>query len=306
MTARREARQTERGQKEAGGYVSAPTVRRRQLGRTLRSIREKLGLTQEEAAENTGGRISPAKLSRIETARNAASASDVEALLDLYGVSDADVRRDMIRLTREGSQRGWWQSYRSVLSPVYEDLISLEAEASTIRTWQLASIPGLLQTPQYAHAAIASTAMSKAITDRVQALVEVRLARQSVLSRSEPLRLRAIIGEAALRTRLPDASVMYDQLSRLVHFASMPNVDVQVLPITAPLTVGQTGSFSILGFGELAELSVVHLEQLTSALYVEDATQVSTYADAHESLTAAALSVEQSLDLITHARDQKP
>ncbi|MFD7854219.1 helix-turn-helix domain-containing protein [Streptomyces microflavus] len=285
--------------------MSAPTVRRRQLGRTLRAMRERLSLTQEDAADGTRGKISPAKLSRIETARNAASASDVELLLDLYEVTDADLRRDIIHLTREGGQRGWWQSYRSVLSPVYQDLISLEAEATTIRTWQIASIPGLLQTPQYAHAAITSTAMSEAISDRVQALVDVRLARQSVLSRSEPLRLRAIIGEAALRTQLPDPAVMHDQLSRLVRFATLPNIDIQVLPIGAPLTVGQTGSFAILGFGNLTELSVVHLEQLTSALYVEDHTQVSTYADAHESLTAAALSVEKSLDLIKQARDQK-
>ncbi|MEV7261877.1 helix-turn-helix transcriptional regulator [Streptomyces sp. NPDC093937] len=285
--------------------MSAPTVRRRQLGRTLRAMRERLGITQEDAADRTAGKISSAKLSRIETAKNAAASSDVELLLDLYGIGDVDLRRDMIRLTREGAQRGWWQSYRSVLSPVYQDLISLEAEAATIRTWQVASIPGLLQTPQYAHAAIASTAMSEAISDRVQALVEVRLARQSVLTREQPLRLRAIIGEAALRTRLPDPAVMYDQLSRLLHFAGMPTIEIQVLPITAPLTVGQTGSFSILGFGDLAELSVVHLEQLTSALYVEDSAQVTTYADAHIALTAAALPVEQSLDLITQVRDQK-
>lgn len=285
--------------------MSAPTVRRRQLGRTLRAMRDRLNLTQEEAAERTDGKISSAKLSRIETAKNAATAADVERLLDLYGIADDDLRRDMLRLTREGAQRGWWQSYRSVLSPVYQDLISLEAEAATIRTWQVASIPGLLQTPQYAHAAIASTAMSEAISDKVQALVEVRLARQSVLTRDQPLRLRAIIGEAALRTQLPDPTVMYDQLSRLLHFASLPTIDIQVLPIGAPLTVGQTGSFTILGFGDLAELSVVHLEQLTSALYVEDSAQVTTYADAHMALTAAALPVEQSLDLISQVRDQK-
>lgn len=285
--------------------MSAPTVRRRQLGRTLRAIRERLSVTQEEAAAQTGGRISSAKLSRIETAKNAAAAADVEILLDLYGVTDDELRGDLIRLTREGAQRGWWQSYRQVLSPIYQDFISLEAEASSIRTWQVASIPGLLQTPQYARAAITSTAMSEAISDRVEALVEVRLARQSVLTREQPLRLRVIIGEAALRTRLPDPAIMYDQLSRLLHFAAMPNIDIQVLPSSAPLTVGQTGSFSIFGFGDLAELSVAHLEQLTSALYVEDSAQVAVYADAHMALTAAALPVEQSLDLITQVRDQK-
>ncbi|MGC5398094.1 helix-turn-helix domain-containing protein [Streptomyces sp. DT20] len=284
--------------------MSAPTVRRRQLGRTLRAMREGLGLTQEEVTERSGGAINGAKLSRIETARTAATAADVERILDLYEVQDEELRAGVLKLTREGGRRGWWQSYRNVLSPAYEDLISLEAEAASVRTWQIGVIPGLLQTAEYAREIITSTAMSAAAEERVDALVEIRLARQAVLTRDHPLNLWAIIGEGALRTRAGEG-VMHEQLGRLLSLSRRPTITVQVLPSSAAPHVGQMGSYSILGFDEHSDLDVVHVESLTSALYVEDRESVHAYRDAFERLQAAALPVEESTQLIAQIRDTK-
>ncbi|MGW8946464.1 DUF5753 domain-containing protein [Streptomyces koyangensis] len=287
--------------------MSAPTVRRRRLGAKMRGLRG--DLTLDDVVEASGGRFNVAKLSRLETAKSAAKQKDVEDLLDLYAhlgrEVDTELRSALVTLSREGAKRGWWHSYRGVLTPMYEDLISLEAEASTIRTWQVATVPGLLQTAEYAGETITSTAMSSAIADRVSALVEIRLARQSVLtSRQEPLNLWAIISETALHTRTTEPAVMREQLSRLSRMASLPNVTIQVMPSEAAPHVGQTGSFTILGFGGHSDLDVVHLESLTNALYVEDGPQVATYAEAFERLRAAALPVERSLDLIAEAREQ--
>ncbi|WP_436736933.1 DUF5753 domain-containing protein [Streptomyces sp. BBFR102] len=287
--------------------MSAPTVRRRRLGAKMRGLRG--DLTLDHVVEASGGRFNVAKLSRLETAKSAAKQKDVEDLLDLYArlgrKVDAELRSALVTLSREGAKRGWWHSYRGVLTPVYEDLISLEAEASTIRTWQVATVPGLLQTAEYAGETITSTAMSSAIADRVSALVEIRLARQSVLTnRLEPLNLWAIISETALHTRTAEPAVMREQLSRLGRMASLPNVTIQVMPSETPPHVGQTGSFTILGFGGHSDLDVVHLESLTNALYVEDGPQVATYAEAFERLRAAAHPAERSLDLIAEARKQ--
>ncbi|MFI0593712.1 helix-turn-helix domain-containing protein [Streptomyces griseus] len=285
--------------------VSAPTVRRRQLGRTLRAMREQLGLKQEDVAAASGGRLNGAKISRIETAKTAASAGDVAVILDALKVTDDALRASLLKLTREGARRGWWQSYRSVLSPEYEDLISLESEAEQISTWQPAVIPGLLQTGEYARQIITATAMSAAVEERVDALVEVRLARQSVLTRETPLTLWAIIGEAALRTRCKDERIMHDQLGRLLSLAARPTITIQVLPSASAPHVGQMGSWSILSYGAHADLSVAYVESLTSALYVEDRTAVAMYQDAGEQLRAAALSTGQSTDMIREIRDQK-
>jgi len=283
--------------------VSTPTVRRRRLGVKLRALRDAVGLTLDEVAEKSNGALTTAKLSRLETARTAAKAPDVEQLLDLYAVEDAELRTALLALTRDGGRRGWWHSYRGVLSPVYEDLISLEAEATSIRTWQMGVIPGLLQTGEYAREIITATAMSAAVEAKVDALVEVRLARQVVLTREQPLDLWAIVAEGALRTRCVGDGVMRDQLARLHSLSKRPNINIQILPTDAPPHVGQMGSYSVLGFEEHTDLDVVHVESLTSALYVEAREQVGAYRDAFERLRAAALSVEASVERIAEIRE---
>ena len=57
------------------------TVRRRRLGHELRELRERVGLTLDEAAARLED-ISAAKISRIETAKVGVRPRDVEALLD--------------------------------------------------------------------------------------------------------------------------------------------------------------------------------------------------------------------------------
>ncbi|MER7726379.1 helix-turn-helix transcriptional regulator [Streptomyces sp. NPDC096323] len=285
--------------------MSAPTVRRRQLGRTLRALREAAGLRQEEVAARSQGIMNGAKISRVETVKTAATAKDVAAILDGIGVTDEELRSSLLKLTREGTRRGWWQSYRSVLSPAYEDLISLESEADHISTWQPSAIPGLLHTAEYAREIITATAMNAAAEEKVDALVDVRLARQGVLTRENPLHLWAIIGEAALRGRCSDQRIMTDQLDRLLSLSRRPNIVIQVLPSSSAPHVGQMGAFSLLGYGAYSGLAVAHIESLTSSLYVEDRDDVAVYQDATERLRAAALSTRDSTELITEIRNNK-
>ncbi|WP_075738521.1 helix-turn-helix domain-containing protein [Streptomyces acidiscabies] len=285
--------------------MSAPTVRRRRLGAKLRALRG--DFTLEEVSERSGGRFVTSKLSRIETAKSPTKPNDLEDLLDLYAGLGRDVddelRAALLALTNEGVRRGWWHSYRGTLTPVYEDLISLEAEAESVSYWQLGAIPGLLQTSEYAREIIRATAMSADVEARVDALVEVRLARQVVLTRETPLTLRAIISEAALRSTSGIDGLMDEQLGRLLTMGKRPNVHIQVLPSGAPLHAGQVGSFVILGFGPHADLDVVHIEGLSSASYIiEEREKVATHRDAWQRLTTTALPPEASAELITEIR----
>ncbi|MFE4278910.1 DUF5753 domain-containing protein [Streptomyces goshikiensis] len=286
--------------------MSAPTVRRRRLGTKLRALRGEQ--TLEEIAEHSGGRFVASKLSRLENAKSAAKSEDVNDLLDLYvdlgrEVSD-ELRTALLTLVKEGSQRGWWHSYRGVLTPVYEDLISLEDDATELFTSQLGAVPGLAHTSEYARGIIRATAMNESVEAKVDALVEVRLARQAVLTRdTNPVKLWAIIAEGALRTRTADPSIMDEQLGRLLSLGNRPNVNIQVLRSDAALHVGQLGSFSLMSFGH-PDLDVVHTENLTAALYVEEPEQVATYREAAVRLRAAAESVEKSAELIKEIRNQ--
>ncbi|WP_405937628.1 DUF5753 domain-containing protein [Streptomyces sp. NBC_00726] len=281
--------------------MSTPTVRRRRLGAKLRALRGEL--TLKEVTEQSKGRFAYSKLSRIETARSAPKMQDIGALLDLYAnlgrEVSSELRAALMMLAKEDDQRGWWHSYRGVISPVYEDLISLEAEAHSVSVWHLGAIPGLLQTGDYARELIRVLALTEVPVD---ALVQVRLARQMVLTREEPLTLRAIVAEQALRSTSSVDGLMHEQLGRLLAMGKRPNVSIQVVPANAALHVGQLESFSVLHFGPHTDLDVVHAEGLTSALYIEEREQVAAYRDASQQLASVALPAEESAQLIASIR----
>ncbi|MFE7569585.1 helix-turn-helix domain-containing protein [Streptomyces sp. NPDC057539] len=277
--------------------MTAPTVRRRRLGLELKRLRENVGLTLDDVVARSG--FSSSKISRIESATRGARPADIERLLDIYEVSDGDVVAFLLILARDGGKRGWWQTYD--LSPVYADLISLEADAASVNTFEPLLIPGLLQTAAYARAAVGAIMMT-ATPEEITPRVEVRMARQSVLSRPEPLKLRAIIHEAALSARTPDVGVMRDQLQRLLDLAVYPHVRIQVLPMDAELHPGTAGGFTVLGFGQPG-LDVVLLEHLESSLYIEQLVGVERYVEAYERLTASALPFDKSLSLIAGKKD---
>ncbi|KPI04184.1 helix-turn-helix domain protein [Actinobacteria bacterium OK074] len=285
--------------------MSAPTVRRRRLGAELRRLREAAGLKMGDVTERTG--IPASKVSRIESAQVNVKAADLSTLLDCYGVdgaSDAGKREALHALAKQGGRRGWWQPYRDIISTDYADLISLEAEAKSMRSFETLLIPGLLQTAAYARATIAAINMTDP-PERVNALAEVRVARQSVLTtREDPLEFWAIIHESALRSGIGSSpQVMRDQLQRLLDLQELPNVSIQALAWDTAPHPGMAGPFAVLSFPESADLDVVLVENLTSALYVEDAAEVSRYGSAFERLRAAALPFDKTADLIAQLKD---
>jgi transcriptional regulator with XRE-family HTH domain len=281
--------------------MAEPTVRTRRLGSELRTAREAKGLKLDDVAAQTD--LTPSKVSRVEKAVLGIRPVDLNVLLDLYEITDPEKRDALHMFARDGKKRGWWQTYRGIISPAYEDLISLEDDAVNLRTYQATLIPGLLQTAAYARATISAINMT-ATPEQVNSLVDVRRARQSVLSRPEPLELWAVIHEAALHPHLKsDPGMMKEQLQWLLDKQELPHVSIQVLPLDAPPHVGMSGSFAVIGFPETADLDVVLVESLTSALYVEDPAEVSRYGSAYEHLRAAALPLDESANLIEQLKD---
>ncbi|MFE4516983.1 helix-turn-helix domain-containing protein [Kitasatospora sp. NPDC056783] len=277
--------------------AATPTVRRRMLGAELRRIREGLNLKVDDVAARLGWHQS--KVSRLENGRHGVKANEVEILLDVYEVSDPETREALAALAREGKRRVWWQPYSDVISKHYASFISFEAEAVSIRNFESSLIPGLLQTADYARAVIRQIE-SDAKPDEVNALVDVRLARQNAtLRREDPLKLWAIIDEAALRRSVGGASVMAKQLHQLVAASREPHVLLQVVPFAAGAHPGVHGPFVILEFPVRGDLDVVYTDGLASSLYLERDDDVATYSQAFDRLRAAALDFGPSRRLIT-------
>ncbi|MFD9980632.1 helix-turn-helix domain-containing protein [Streptomyces massasporeus] len=275
-----------------------PAVRRRKLGAELRALRTSAGLTSGEAARLVGWHQS--KVSRIETGTSGVKPADVRLLLDAYGVTDSQLRELLMVLAGSDDSDGrhhWWHAYRGVLPPTYRDFISLESQAGAMRTLETTVVPGLLQTPEYARA-VTRAAVEGLPEDRLDTLVEVRLARQDVLRADPPLKLSAVLDEAVLRREVGGPGVMARQLERLVEAARLPQVRLQVLPFAAGAHIGVTGPFVILSFSSTSDLDVVVLDHLTSSLYLERKEDLQAYTEAFNALQVHALSPEDSLDFI--------
>ncbi|WP_225634995.1 helix-turn-helix domain-containing protein [Streptomyces solaniscabiei] len=275
-----------------------PVVRRRKLGAELRALRTSAGITSGEAARLVGWHQS--KVSRIETGTSGAKPADVRLLLDAYGVDDRELRELLVVLAGSedaGGRHHWWHAYRGVLPPTYRDFISLESQASAMRTLETTVVPGLLQTPEYARA-VTRAAVDGLSEERLDTLVEVRLARQDVLRADPPLELNAVLDEAVLRREVGGPGVMARQLTRLVEAARLPHVRIQVLPFSAGAHIGVTGPFVIFSFPSTSDLDVVVLDHLTSSLHLERKEDLEAYTEAFNALLLHALSPEDSLDYI--------
>ncbi|MEY9874296.1 transcriptional regulator with XRE-family HTH domain [Streptacidiphilus sp. MAP12-33] len=270
-----------------------PTVRRRRLGAELRRLREQKGLTAEEVAQQL--LVSQSKISRLENGRRSISQRDVRDLCEVYGVTDPAMIEGLMTMARESRQRGWWHAFGDVPYSVY---IGLEAEAVAIRTYESLFIPGLLQTREYAHAVVAGI-QPEAQPTQIEKRTDVRMVRQDLLRKGdEPLRLWAVVDEAALHRVVGTAQTMRAQLEFLIETSLLPHVTVQVLPFEVGAHPGMTANFSILEYQDQSDATVVYLEGVTSDLYLEKESDVRAYANLYEHLRAQALGPEQTRELV--------
>ena len=231
-----------------------PTVRSRRAGAELRRLREAAGVTTAQAAELLS--CSPAKISRIENGIVSVRVVDLRLLLDRYGDQDQEHRAYLERLARESNKRGWWQDYGDTIPPYYADFIGLETDASYIKTWEPTTVPGLLQTPEYARAImLANPAMIS--PDKLENFIRIRQERQARLEQGTDVRLDAVIWEAAVVTTVGSDEVQCGQLSRLLELMDRPNISVQVLPLEAGDKASMSGSFvmSVLAASDQSVLS---------------------------------------------------
>ena len=278
-----------------------PEVRRRKLGAELRALRTAAGLTSGEAARRAGWHQS--KVSRIETGTSGVKPADVRLLLDAYEVEDGQLRELLLALAGSGDaeDRPWWHAYRGVLPPTYRDFISLEFQATGMRTLETSVVPGLLQTPEYARA-VTRAAVDGVDEKRLDTLVQVRLTRQGVLRGDPPLQLSAVLDEAVLRRQVGGPEVMARQLDRLMEAARLPQVTLQVLPFSAGAHIGVTGPFVIFSFSNTSDLDVVVLDHLTSSLHLERKEDLQAYSEAFDTLRLHAMPAEDSSEYIAEIR----
>jgi len=272
---------------------ASPSLRRRRLAAELRALREQSGLSTTEAAKKLGWQAS--RISRIETRQSGLTAPDLRKLLDEYGVEDSGYRGFLAELARRVNERGWWQKYAGLIGSEYADLIGLEAEARTIRTYQQELVPGLLQTPDYARAVIRASRPTDT-SEEVGRRAEIRMERQEILTRDDPppARFSVVLSEGVLRRPVGGYDVMREQLEYLMRPRDRANVTVQVLPFDAGVHPSMVGPFTAMTFPDPDDLGVVNVENAAGALFLEEPAELRIYEELWSTLQASALSADDS------------
>ncbi|MFI6207343.1 helix-turn-helix domain-containing protein [Streptomyces sp. NPDC051041] len=273
------------------------TVLGRRLGGELLRLREACSLRQAHAAEALSASV--AKVAKIERGQVPMRDPDIRALCHLYGQNDEAVIGRLLALAKADRERrkarGWWNQYPQLEAMV--EYVALEDIATSVRTWQLAIVPGLLQTPDYARALAIGNGHWEDV-DEIEPFVESRMARQARLHGETPLELWAVVHEAALRQLVGGREVMREQLGHLLDTARRPNVKLQVLPFIAGAHPGMTSAFTIVSFAEPGALDVVHVDTTSSAVWLESDTDAAHHNTLFDRITRLSLAQRNSVELI--------
>jgi hypothetical protein len=270
------------------------TVRRMIVGAHLRRLREEKAITRADAGYTI--RASESKMSRLELGRVAFKERDISDLLVYYGVNDPEQRDQVLRLVREANRPSWWREFDDVMPQYLQNYVGLEEAASTLRTYEIHFVPGLLQTPEYARAVLGSTVPPLTGRDLDRA-VTLRLTRQIVLEREDPLTVWAVVDESALRRRVGGVATHRAQLEHLVELTERPNIALQVLPMETGLHAGG-GPFSLLRFNDPELPDVVYVESLVGASYVDKTEHVERYVEVMNRLSVESLTPDESIAFI--------
>ncbi|GAA3052168.1 helix-turn-helix domain-containing protein [Actinokineospora globicatena] len=272
-----------------------PTVIGRGLGGELRVLREGRKMSLKEVADLLGWQAS--KISRMETGKQGIRPADVASLLVVYRVTGRD-RDRLVKLAERSEDTGYWEN-QPALSAESKTLMRIEREASEIVIYEPLLIPGLVQTGDYVRALMRAGNVS---AEDVDARVAARLARQAVLTKDTPPKLKMIVDEFVLRRVLGNPKIMARQLRHVLESVERGTTSFQVLPLSLFGHSGLDGSYTLMEF--VRNLPVVYLDHKISGLFLEEPAHIEFFRDETDTLSELALSPVESAELVaTIARE---
>jgi transcriptional regulator with XRE-family HTH domain len=283
---------------------TTPGAARRWLALELKRARVRSKLSQADVAAKLGCQVP--KVSLMESGQRRVQQADLLVLLELYDVPEDD-GLSLLEAAEAVRGKGWWERRgKHALYPAFELYLGLEQGATQLDTYRPAVIEGLLQTADYAKG-VFQQAFHAVDENQMEQMVDIRIKRQRILEPgSELKRLRAILDEAVLRHVVGDHETMSGQLDHLVGLAARDErVVIQVVPFEAPGAVAASeGAFTILTFHWTTDPGLIFMEQASSFVFRDHIDAVADYRKRFETLRVAALTPENSIELIRHAASQ--
>jgi transcriptional regulator with XRE-family HTH domain len=273
-----------------------PTARQVRLGAELRKLREGAGKAAREAA----GLLSTdqAKISHMEAGRIGVSEERIRRLASFYSCDDRALIDALCAITHEHRGQYWWDEYRGILAPRFLDIAELEHHATAFRAVHSVTVPGLLQTENYARA-IFSGATPALPADELEARVEHRMRRTQVFARASPPPYNAIIHEAALRMRFGGRKVAREQLERIMEVSQQSHFTVRVIPFTSEDFVEVTQPV-LYAYGIVPQLDTVQIDGSAGGRHLDAAAELKNSRTLLDIVERASLDPAESRQLIHH------
>ncbi|WP_327297039.1 MULTISPECIES: helix-turn-helix transcriptional regulator [unclassified Streptomyces] len=250
------------------------------LGRALRYLREKAGLTLSQLAAET--RYDKSYLYRLEVSQRLSKLAVMEDLDRYYGTGGL-----LVQL--------WKVARREVFKDKYKEFMRLELTAQIMHKFTL-GIPGLLQTEAVARALLSGDQETEREAEQVEEQVIARLGRQQLLYRNPAPSVRIIMDEYALRRPVANPAVWEEQLEHLIGVAELPKVSLQILPLSAGAHHFMQGSLTLLWQEDGS--AAAYTEGNRCAELMEDPADVARARLSYDRLRDLALPPSDSIDFI--------
>lgn len=217
------------------------------LAARLTALRTAAGLSGNALAKRMG--IVQSRVWKIEHGELLPIGDDIRAWVQATG-HDRETATELIRMLEEA--RAESATFKTAFSKYgaaryQQEVAAIEARSSRIGEFQVAMIPAILQTADYAREILSLPSGPGAWgagADDIEAMIDVRLRRQEILH-DPGKRIQVVLGEAALRTLVCTPQTLVGQLEKLLSVMQLPSVELGVIGFAQRMPVFPFVSFSV-------------------------------------------------------------
>jgi hypothetical protein len=255
----------------------------RDLGDELRQVRERFTTFRSRKIARMLG-WDPGKVSNIEHGKVRATEIDIVQYLGRCGRSQTFIE-------------GFLNRYRSAFNHYFvqapinlRTMTMADASAQKITTYNITTIPGLVQSEEYALAVY--QARGVLAPDLIEVAVRFRIQRQAIMRRHDRPECTFYIHENALRLKVGSDEVMEDQFMRLLFHTHVIRI--------VPAACGPSGVFmaNYVLWEYEKRSGVAFTESDIAKVFVQDLAGVKHCKSIFARLDALALSEEQSRTMV--------
>ncbi|MGW5607901.1 helix-turn-helix domain-containing protein [Streptomyces sp. NPDC003753] len=250
------------------------------FGRQLKRLRTAAEMGRAELGSRTG--YSESTIASFEQGRRIPSAEFIARADEVLGAHGV-----LLELVEEME--------RAQYPPFFQDAAKFEKEAVALHFFAVQTVPGLLQTQDYARVVFA---MRRPPLDEetIEQRVAARLVRQAIFRRRPMPVISFVMEEAILRKQLGGPAVMRGQLEQILLIGEQPNVEIQVMPDAREEHAALSGRFTLI---ETAKgRRIAYVEAFKSSRLFTDRSTVRELDERYGVLRAQALTPRESLALV--------